>query len=57
MQIKLTHGCILGPQSADQKSAGQLNCGKAGEVVNIADDKGAILIALGMATKPENKAK
>ena len=57
MQVKLTHGVILGPQSADQKALGQLNCGKAGEVVNIADDRAATLISLGMAIKPAPKDK
>ena len=55
MQVTLTHGVILGPQTVEQKAKGILNCGKAGETVNIPEQAANALVALGMATAPQTK--
>jgi len=51
MKVQLTRDCIIGPSQVP----GKLNCAKAGDVVEVTDPNGNLMIQNGSAIKPENK--
>lgn len=51
MKVQLTRDCIIGPQVVP----GRLNCAKAGEVVEVTENNGNLMLQNGSAIKPDNK--
>ena len=51
MKVQLTRDCIIGPSV----QPGQLNHAKAGQVVDVTDHNGNLMLQNGSAIKPEPK--
>lgn len=51
MKVKLTRDCIIGPSV----KPGELNCAKSGQVVEVTELNGNLMLQNGSAIKPDNQ--